>query len=203
MVCIGWIYTNVDDMTNYMMMFLNDGTYKGKKILSSDSIKEMEKFYINVNNTDTFGLSLFKSGDLYLHGGDHTNYHALMVWNPTNKNAAIIMYNMNHYFINDVINIYNALLKKSLQIPSQCLDSLAIDLARGSSHTIKNTLDIEKFYIWFNLIFALILLLIIISFIKLIKSRGKVSNKKIVRILAMVKLFLINIIIPVFVLSTQ
>lgn len=143
LVCIGWIYTNVDDMTNYMMMFLNDGTYKGRKILSSDSIKEMKKPYINVNTTDTFGLSLFKSGDLYLHGGDHTNYHALMVWNPTNKNAAILMYNMNHYFINnDVINIYNALFKKNLPNPSQCLDSLTIDLVRGSRHTIKNTLDI-------------------------------------------------------------
>lgn len=39
------------------------------------------------------------------------------------------------------------------------------------------------------------------SLIKLIKQREKVSNKKIVRIIAMVKLFLINIIIPVFILT--
>lgn len=201
LVCIGWIYTNVEDMTNYMMMFLNEGMFNGKRILSSESIEEMKKSYISIGYGDTFGLSLFKSGELYLHGGDHENYHAIMTLNPKDKNATIMMYNMNHYFTFEVVKIINLLFKKNLSLPSQALDSLAIDLANGNSHTIKNTLDIGSFYIWFNLIFALIILLIISSFIKLRKRKRKVSNKKIIRILVMVQIFLINFIIPIFVLS--
>lgn len=93
----GLIHSNVEDMSKYVMMYLNRGTLNGVRILDSLSILEMEnkqteELFLDENGN--FGYGLY-SGSYYYkkdndsslvkiigHGGDTYTFHADMKYIP-------------------------------------------------------------------------------------------------------------------------
>ncbi|MCC6371470.1 MAG: beta-lactamase family protein [Bacteroidia bacterium] len=87
----GLIHSNVLDMSNYLMMFLNKGSYNGKQILGQESIADMQQNHITdlyLPSSQDWGYGLYskkvivkKDKDSAFvritgHGGDTYAYHA-------------------------------------------------------------------------------------------------------------------------------
>jgi CubicO group peptidase (beta-lactamase class C family) len=93
----GLIHSNVEDMSNYLMMYLNRGILNEQQILDSLSIIEMEKKQtedLKLKENSNFGYGLY-SNSYYLkkgsdssivkiigHGGDTYTFHADMKYIP-------------------------------------------------------------------------------------------------------------------------
>jgi CubicO group peptidase (beta-lactamase class C family) len=93
----GLIHSTVEDMSNYIMLYLNRGKFEGKRILDSLSILEMEKRQTDellLPESSNFGYGLY-SDSYYLkkgadsskvtiigHGGDTYTFHADMKYIP-------------------------------------------------------------------------------------------------------------------------
>lgn len=105
----GLIHSNAVDMAQYLMMYLNKGNVVGgNKLVSSESVKEMEKNQIaNVlfNNRSQWGYGLYKKdlkvednkdtllAELIGHGGDTWAFHADFKYIPELNVGAIILTN--------------------------------------------------------------------------------------------------------------
>ncbi|MFN6076519.1 MAG: serine hydrolase domain-containing protein [Fluviicola sp.] len=93
----GLIHSNVEDMSNYLMMYLNRGKLNGQQILDSLSIVEMEKKQtedLKLKENSNFGYGLYSNSYYFKteedssivtiigHGGDTYTFHADMKYIP-------------------------------------------------------------------------------------------------------------------------
>lgn len=107
-VAAGLIHSNVEDMSNYLMMFLNRGTFNGKTILDSLSILEMEKKQTSdlvLKEEANFGYGLYAGEYTYKvdedsstvnvigHGGDTFTFHADMKYIPELGIGVVVLTN--------------------------------------------------------------------------------------------------------------
>lgn len=109
-VSAGLIHSNVLDMSNYILMYLNNGKFNENQILSEELLDEMRRDQIadiQLNNGTKYGFGLFVS-DFYLiekekndtssitmisHGGDTFGYHANFGYLPELGVGAVILTN--------------------------------------------------------------------------------------------------------------
>lgn len=104
----GLIHSNVEDMSNYLLMLLNRGKYNNHELIDSLSILEMEKDQtteLQLKNQNNFGLGLYsskyvlKSGkdsslvNIIGHGGDTYAFHADMKYIPELGVGVIVLTN--------------------------------------------------------------------------------------------------------------
>ncbi len=104
----GLIHSNVEDMSNYLLMFLNRGTFNNLELIDSLSILEMEKDQTKdliLSNQSNFGLGLYsnkyvlKNGKdsssvkIIGHGGDTYTFHADMKYIPELGVGVIVLTN--------------------------------------------------------------------------------------------------------------
>ncbi|MCK4260049.1 MAG: beta-lactamase family protein [Halanaerobiales bacterium] len=109
----GGLYSTANDMGNYLIGLLNDGTYNGKTILSKDSIVEMRTngFEIGENYFYGYGWNLQTVNDTYIvhHGGDNPNFTAHVYLFPENNFGFALLSNsahpMTHYVGYNLKNI--------------------------------------------------------------------------------------------------
>ena len=109
-VAAGFISSNVIDMSNFISMLINDGSFKSNQIISPNSIADMEKDQLkNVLLTQPFayGYALMidsikiknhKKKDSTIisiigHGGDTHAFHADLAYIPELKVGAVILTN--------------------------------------------------------------------------------------------------------------
>lgn len=107
-VAAGLIHSNVEDMSNYVTMFLNRGMFDGKVILDSLSIWEMEKKQTSelvVPENGNFGYGLYSSEYTHKigedsstvtvigHGGDTFTFHADMKYIPELGIGVVVLTN--------------------------------------------------------------------------------------------------------------
>jgi CubicO group peptidase (beta-lactamase class C family) len=109
-VSAGLIHSNVIDMSQYMMMYLNNGTHNGVTIASGKSVAEMQNTSnegITLADDEKWGYGLY-SADIMLkkgndssvmhtigHGGDTYIYHADFKLIPERKLGAVVLTNNN------------------------------------------------------------------------------------------------------------
>lgn len=104
----GLIHSNVEDMSNYLLFYLNKGTFNGTTILSAESITEMEKNQTTdlvLADDSNFGYGLYsnkyyaKTGKdstlvtIIGHGGDTYSFHADMKYIPEMGIGVVILTN--------------------------------------------------------------------------------------------------------------
>lgn len=104
----GLIHSNVLDMANYLMMYLNKGSIQGKVLASEESILQMETNQLNqivLNDGADYGLGLYSKNFYYKtptdsiavkivgHGGDTYTFHADMKFIPELGVGVVILTN--------------------------------------------------------------------------------------------------------------
>jgi CubicO group peptidase (beta-lactamase class C family) len=95
----GSIFSNIGDLSRWVIAFLNDGTVDGKQILSSSMIKQMSTPHISVpGETDSsyaYGLTTFRYQGVQFvaHGGFSRGYGSMIQMVPARKFAVIVLTN--------------------------------------------------------------------------------------------------------------
>ncbi len=100
----GFIASNVEDMSHYLIAQLNAGRYEGATVLSSSGIAAMHTPVVTAKKAgrDTsYGMGWFVGPlggvpALY-HGGDAHNYHSEMILEPQNGWGAILLVNADSF----------------------------------------------------------------------------------------------------------
>lgn len=104
----GLIHSNVEDMSKYLLLYLNRGKFNNQQILDSLSILEMEKNQttdLTLADNSSFGFGLY-SNSYYLktgkdsslvnvigHGGDTYSFHADMKYIPELGIGVVVLTN--------------------------------------------------------------------------------------------------------------
>jgi CubicO group peptidase (beta-lactamase class C family) len=95
----GSIFSNTNDLSRWVIAFLNDGRVDGQQVLSPELIKQMSTPHIAVpGETDSFyayGLTTFKYQGLQFvaHGGFSRGYGSMIQMAPARKFAVIVLTN--------------------------------------------------------------------------------------------------------------
>ncbi len=140
----GLVHSNVLDMSNYLMMFLNRGTFEGSTLLTPDHILEMEKNQltdVSLSNGESWGFGLY-SKKLYSkqnndsvpvtligHGGDTYAFHADFAYIPELNVGAVILTNTdNGVRMNTASRLLKIYMKQAFQktLNLNYVDSLSI-----------------------------------------------------------------------------
>jgi CubicO group peptidase (beta-lactamase class C family) len=101
----GLMFSNVEEMSNWLITFLNKGTFKGKQIISESYINEMIKPNISHSIRPgieqlfaEYGLGLhisaFEGNTIVYHMGNYYGFTAQMLMHPESKTGIIILTNM-------------------------------------------------------------------------------------------------------------
>jgi hypothetical protein len=105
----GYIASNIEDMSHYLIAQLNSGRYAGTTILSADGVATLHAPTAAVQQLgpDTsYGMGWFVGPlggvpALY-HGGDAHNYHSDMILEPQNGWGAILLVNADSFLADSV-----------------------------------------------------------------------------------------------------
>lgn len=140
----GLIHSNVLDMSNYILMYLNSGSFNQHQIISPQSVKEMESnqiadIYLKTNDSWGYGLYSKKiyckenkdsvSVNLIGHGGDTYAFHADFGFIPELNVGAVILTNTdNGVKMNSVSKLLKIYLKEmyNKKLNLEYSDSIAI-----------------------------------------------------------------------------
>jgi CubicO group peptidase (beta-lactamase class C family) len=112
----GGLFSTATDVSKFCQMFLNGGTYKGKRYLSEASLKEMTTRQSPLTVKDDYGLGwgLGPRGE-YFHAGGYKTY---MEINPGTGRILIFMVQMaSHEWPNDGGTIMSSLKRAAATLP--------------------------------------------------------------------------------------
>lgn len=95
----GSIFSNIGDLSRWVIAFMNDGKLDGKQVLTPAMIKQMSESHIAVpGETDSFyayGLTTFRyrGVEFVAHGGFSRGYGSMIQMAPARKFAVIVLTN--------------------------------------------------------------------------------------------------------------
>ena len=95
----GSIFSNANDLSRFVIAFLNDGRLDGKQVLSPTLVSELQKPHVPVpveaNSYYAYGLTTFKyqGVQFVLHGGFSRGYGSMIQMVPAKKFAVIVLTN--------------------------------------------------------------------------------------------------------------
>lgn len=161
----GLIHSNVEDMSNYLMMYLNRGNFNGQSVIDSLSILEMEKKQttdLALKENSNFGYGLY-SNSYYMkkdsdssivkiigHGGDTYTFHSDMKYIPELGIGVVLLTNSSG---GNIINSGQRLLRLYLKgksdaslrlIPSDSLPIIKNDFVKGKYGLINFLVDAKN-----------------------------------------------------------
>lgn len=102
------VNSTVTDMANFMKMFLNDGVFKGKRILSKKSVYNMmQQQYTNHPLLPGYGYGFWENSDYgisaFSHGGSMTGFGSMFYLIPEHKIGVYICYNQEASNLSEVV----------------------------------------------------------------------------------------------------
>ena len=110
----GGMKISAPDLAAYMIMHMNQGKYKGKKIISKESAKQMQT---KLSDEEGYGLAILKTDKLIIgktmtgHTGSAYGLYSAMFFNPEEKFGIIVISNGCHPSYKDG---FNAVIKKTV-----------------------------------------------------------------------------------------
>jgi len=185
MLPAGYIISNIEDMSKYILMVLNKGTYDRKTLVSKESFSMIlnEAFPI-VKDEFFYSFGWFISDDKYglklNHMGAAENYMSSIIIDPIKKDAILILHNKMTFTINT--NNINAL-------------ALNIMLNHKGLKPKENTFHISEY--WGYIILSLLFLLQIFFIYRFIKKVKENKSEKV----SILKRFILPIFIDIIIVA--
>ena len=122
----GGIRTSVSDLSKYFTTILNDGTYKGVKILEKESVQRMKTFQFNASNKpENMNLAKLNSGIFWAtklgatrigHNGSDPGVRVFMLSDLTEEIGVVLFVNTSLSDEGISFDIYEYLYKYALEI---------------------------------------------------------------------------------------
>lgn len=105
----GGLVTSVEDLSPFLIAHMNNGTYKGVRILKNSTVKIMHTIYCenagsgNMFFSYGFGWMFYNINGTNFqgHDGDIPGFAARMVFNDKNKTGIIFIFNRSRRYVND------------------------------------------------------------------------------------------------------
>jgi CubicO group peptidase (beta-lactamase class C family) len=156
MLPAGYIISSAEDMGHYLMMYLNDGTYGGRAILSQEGIAEMHRPAIEAtlgpwsgHHTSAYGMGWYRGGPwgeepAMLHRGAEPNFTSMMVLLPERETGVVVL-----------MNAHNELPPASAQAALDDVPSGVVKMLLGQD--LPEERSLRTFYLVFDLAALLIL----------------------------------------------
>jgi CubicO group peptidase (beta-lactamase class C family) len=168
------IISSAEDMTNYLRLYLNDGTFNDSTLLSKDGATLLQKGSISTDPNPpghTYAMGWFTNDEYRMHNGNLANYFSCMIITPENKTGIILLANTNNrlvtgeYAMTAVFELKDLLLGKS---------------------SPKGGFGFRQIYLYFNAIVLLLLIFLllrwVLTFTRWRKKAMKSSGSPAVRI---------------------
>ncbi|HYG84435.1 MAG TPA: serine hydrolase domain-containing protein [Verrucomicrobiae bacterium] len=164
----GGIISSAEDMSHYMIALLNDGVFRGTRILSSSSIAHLLAPTVNTPNISMLNVNAYAMGwgvgtigntKIISHDGDTQNFHANIGLLPEEKKGIAVLVGEN----------------ATLLGLSDTYKSVTSYIVEGKIPTISHTFRI--FYLVFDVIVIVSTLLAIYSFWRLRSWRKQLERK--------------------------
>jgi CubicO group peptidase (beta-lactamase class C family) len=99
----GYLWSNANDLAQFVIAFLNDGKLNGKRVLSPAVVRQLSTPYAEIPDMTTegstwkygYGLTLYNFRGVHVveHGGDSPGFGALIRMVPEHRFAVIILTN--------------------------------------------------------------------------------------------------------------
>jgi hypothetical protein len=101
----GYLIASAEDMSHYLITYLNDGRFGDKNVISPAGIDTMHKRPLQEKGDYYYGMGWFvgeKNGiKMMRHGGDVANFHANMVLIPDGKWGLVLLENAENYMASE------------------------------------------------------------------------------------------------------
>ena len=109
------VKSSIEELSHFVMAYLNGGMYKGTRILSEESVAEVLKLQVAGSSIGLFWWA--RSGGWHGHTGSYTGASSSLYMNPARKRGMIILSNLGNQ---DTVwpngSIFNAVQQEALTI---------------------------------------------------------------------------------------
>ena len=150
----GGLVSNVKDMINYLRMYLNRGSFDGRRILSSENIARMEKGYVKLpyrssHGVEYYGYGLITNEDFYGykligHSGSILVHTAYMGYIPEKKLGVVLLSNGAGYRLSYLgMSILAYLLGRDPEKLPFIRNEKILDKLTGVYHSYKKTMEVN------------------------------------------------------------
>ncbi len=142
----GFIISTVEDMSNYILMHLNKGTFNGKEILSSEGIKELytPSGAAGIPIDYAMGLIVISSDDFTMvhHDGANQGFNSAMAFSPEEQWGVVTLTNTSG----------------QIELPAHSIALDVANLVRGEQTTGISRSSMTLYYALLAIILAAIIL---------------------------------------------
>jgi hypothetical protein len=107
----GSINSTIDDMLLWMKLWINAGSYNGKKILSHDALQTITtpKVMLSGKSTESYGfgwnIGVENGKKVVAHGGGMPGFKSTVSISPDNRTGIVILSNRISYFNDELLGI--------------------------------------------------------------------------------------------------
>jgi CubicO group peptidase (beta-lactamase class C family) len=107
----GSINSTIDDMLLWMKLWINEGSYNGKKILSHDALQTITtpKVMLSGKSTESYGfgwnIGVENGKKVIAHGGGMPGFKSTVSISPDNRTGIVILSNKISYFNDELMGI--------------------------------------------------------------------------------------------------
>ena len=166
LVPAGYITSTAADLGNYLQMYLNEGTFNGRSILSADGIAEMRRGVTDATLGPWAGGASAQYAMGWYVGGPWEGGN--VVFHPGSEPAGTAMLMIDHDQQTGVVMLMNAATEMPLPGAAGALRVLpagVMDILTGNE---PGTTGLGRFYIIFNLVVAAIVALQLVALVRLV-----------------------------------
>lgn len=149
----GYIISSLEDMSNYMIMQINNGIFKGKEIIDNGRLQQMHSQQVSIDDLNYYGMGWvigkINNVNTISYDGSIKNYRSNLIIIPNRNISIVVMSNCNSMLLgSDIVSL---------------VSSGIVSIIDG-----KDAKEVSKFpnsYWIINLVFLLIILISIAPFI--------------------------------------
>ena len=122
----GQLRSNIIDISNFLIMYLNQGTFNGNVILSNETINMMHSIQFGNDQGLIWYIENFDGDDVWAHNGGDLGVSTDIFFSPENNIGVAVLSNGESYLddINDIIYNYAKSLDGSVENYPDCSEPL-------------------------------------------------------------------------------
>lgn len=95
------LYSCVEDLSHYVSIYLNNGSYQDKPVISDTSLLEIMQPSVSLEHPVgySYGMGWYVGNEDIVHDGRPTNYYSVIVIEPQTKRGVVLLANVNNRLI--------------------------------------------------------------------------------------------------------
>lgn len=174
LVPAGYIVSTAEDLSNYLMMYLNDGDFDGQRILSPAGIEEMHRGVAEASLGPWAGGATATYAMGWYVGGPWSD--GSMMFHPGSEPTSTAMLTIDRETNTGTVTLMNAATEMPLPGAAGALRTLPSGVVSILNGEEPGAASLNRFYLIFNLALASIIGLQIFALVRLIRQSPEVGS---------------------------